>query len=79
MLAQAGRRKARAVREGRIKLVAGSYERLPDLHGPFDRIMAVNALQFSGQSVAVLANLLALMADAGFTDITTDELPLEPA
>jgi trans-aconitate methyltransferase len=112
MLAQARRRNARAVREGRIKLVEGSYDKLPDLHGPFDRIMAVNALQFSGQSVAVLANLRALlrpggmlavtfqsraadaddqasrrvaetvralMVDAGFTDITTDELQLEPA
>ncbi len=112
MLAQARRRNARAVRKGRMKLIEGSYDKLPDLAGPFDSIMAVNSLQFSGQSVKVLANLRALlrpggvlavtfqsraadaddqasrraaetvralMAEAGFTDITTDELPLEPA
>lgn len=47
MLRAASRRNARALREGRVELHCASFTQLPDFAEPFDRIFAVNALQFS--------------------------------
>src|SRR5919204_2676699 len=47
MLRQASRRNAEAIRAGRVTLICGSVDRLPPaLDGPFDAVLAVNALGF---------------------------------
>ncbi|HEX8854678.1 MAG TPA: methyltransferase domain-containing protein [Thermoleophilaceae bacterium] len=57
MLRQAARRNADGVRLGRVELRLGSVERLPAFEAPFDKILAVNALQFLDQPVEPLREL----------------------
>jgi SAM-dependent methyltransferase len=58
MVRQAARRNAAAIRAGRVTLVNASVERLPpELGGPFDVILAVNALGFWPDPVERLAEL----------------------
>jgi SAM-dependent methyltransferase len=45
MLRQAGKRNAERVRRGRVELRLGSVEKLPAFEAPFDRLLAVNAMQ----------------------------------
>jgi hypothetical protein len=47
--ATAPRRNAEAVRRGQVELRLGRAENLPALEPPFDKILAVNALQFWDQ------------------------------
>ena len=47
MLRQASRRNAAAIRAGRVTLIRGSADQIPPaLGGPFDAILAINALGF---------------------------------
>ncbi|MEJ2089935.1 MAG: class I SAM-dependent methyltransferase, partial [Gammaproteobacteria bacterium] len=54
MLKQARARNREAVEAGRLVLVEGSFTALPDLDGPFDKILAVNSLQFDAANTAAL-------------------------
>jgi ubiquinone/menaquinone biosynthesis C-methylase UbiE len=65
MLRQAARRNAEGVRRGQVELRLGSAERLPRFDAPFDKILAVNALQFWDQSVEPLRELRRLLSDGG--------------
>jgi SAM-dependent methyltransferase len=66
MLRQAARRNAAAIRAGRVTLVSASAERLPAaVDGPFDVILAVNALGFWPDPAERLADLGRRLADGG--------------
>jgi ubiquinone/menaquinone biosynthesis C-methylase UbiE len=65
MLRQAARRNAAAVRRGQVDLRLGRVENLPALETPFDKILAVNALQFWDQPVGPLRELRRLLRSGG--------------
>lgn len=65
MLRQAARRNAEGVRRGRVDLRLGTVEQLPAFEEPFDKILAVNALRFSGQTFELLAELRRVLAAGG--------------
>ena len=65
MLRQAARRNAEGIRRGRVDLRLGSVDRLPAFEAPFDKILAVNALEFGDQGVERLAGLQRLLKAGG--------------
>jgi ubiquinone/menaquinone biosynthesis C-methylase UbiE len=65
MLRQAARRNAEGVRRGRVELKLGRVERLPAFEAPFDKIVAVNALQFWDQPVELLRELRRVLRNGG--------------
>ena len=65
MLRQATRRNAEAVRRGQVELRLGSVERVPELEAPFDKILAVNALQFWDQPAEPLRALRRVLNSGG--------------
>jgi SAM-dependent methyltransferase len=65
MLRQAARRNAEGVRRGRVELKLGRVERLPAFEVPFDKILAVNAMQFWDQPVEPLGELRRVLRDCG--------------
>jgi SAM-dependent methyltransferase len=65
MVRQATRRNAAAVRRGQVELTLGSAENLPAFEPTFDKILAVNALQFTGQPVDRLRELRGLLTGGG--------------
>jgi SAM-dependent methyltransferase len=112
MVRAAARRNAAAIRSGRVTLIRASADQLPPaLDGPFDAILAVNALAFwpaPAERLAGLRRRLApggrvaiasqprcpgatadtsrdaarqigeLLTEAGFTQLSTQTLPLSP-
>src|ERR1700759_4195136 len=66
MVRQASKRNAAAIRAGRVTLFEASVDRLPPaLDGPFDVILAVNALGFWPDPAQRLAELRARLAPGG--------------
>ncbi|MGH8985711.1 MAG: class I SAM-dependent methyltransferase [Acidimicrobiia bacterium] len=65
MVRQASRRNAAAVRAGLVVLRLGSIDELPPFDRAFDAILAVNALQFSDDPVAVLRALRRVLRPGG--------------
>jgi ubiquinone/menaquinone biosynthesis C-methylase UbiE len=65
MLRQATRRNAEAVRRGQVDLRLGRAENLPALEAPFDKILAVNALQFWDEPVGPLRGLRQVLRSGG--------------
>jgi ubiquinone/menaquinone biosynthesis C-methylase UbiE len=65
MVRQATRRNAAAVREGRVDLRLASFEDLPAFDAPFDKILAVNSLQFAKDPVDGLRHLRVLLRPGG--------------
>jgi len=66
MLRQASRRNAAAVRAGRVTLIRASVDQIPSaLDGPFDAILAVNALGFWPAPAERLAQLRRRLAPGG--------------
>jgi SAM-dependent methyltransferase len=61
----AQQRNAKAIQAGRVDLRLGSAEKLPDLEGPFDKILAVNSLGFWRDPVARLDELRLLLRPGG--------------
>lgn len=70
MARAARRRNARAVAEGRVVLRVGSFDALPGLGEPFDKIFAVNALMFAGDPDRVLAALRERLRPGGRLALT---------
>jgi SAM-dependent methyltransferase len=70
MVRAARRRNARAVAEGRVVLHVGSFEALPALGEPFDKIFAVNALTFAGDPDRLLAALRERLRPGGLLALT---------
>ena len=57
MVRRASRRNRVAIRSGRVDLRLGSADRLPDLDGPLDVVLAVNSMGFWPDPVACLVGL----------------------
>ena len=70
-LDQARRRNRRSVTTGRVVLILGSYTALPELGAPFDRMMAVNSLMFSGETEEVLSALRRRLKPDGMLAVTS--------
>jgi ubiquinone/menaquinone biosynthesis C-methylase UbiE len=70
MLRKAERRNRREIREGRVRLIHGSFENLSQENGPFDKIFAVNSIAFWPQPVENLKGLSKLLAQGGTVAIT---------
>jgi SAM-dependent methyltransferase len=65
MLKQASKRNSDAERSGRVDLRLGSAESLPTFEEPFDKILAVNTIQFVADAVECLRSWLHLLRPAG--------------
>jgi ubiquinone/menaquinone biosynthesis C-methylase UbiE len=65
MLRQAARRNAEGVRRGQVELKLGRVEGLPAFEAPFDKILAVNAMQFWDQTAAPLGELRRVLRNGG--------------
>jgi ubiquinone/menaquinone biosynthesis C-methylase UbiE len=65
MVRQAARRNADGVRRGLVELRLGSAESLPAFATPFDKILAVNVLQFGDQPVERLVEMRSLLRSGG--------------
>jgi SAM-dependent methyltransferase len=65
MLREARDRNAAAIAAGRVELLLGSAERLPELGTRFDKVFAVNVYMFWEDPVAVLRGLRAALAPGG--------------
>src|SRR5262245_903934 len=70
MVRQATRRNAAAVRTGHVDLRLGSVDCLPAFAEPFDKVLAVNAIMFRGQSIARLKELRRVMRPGGRIAVT---------
>jgi ubiquinone/menaquinone biosynthesis C-methylase UbiE len=69
MVRQASRRNAQALGSGRVDLRLGSLEDLPAFDRLFDKILAVNVIQFVADPVACLAALRGLLPAGGLIAI----------
>jgi SAM-dependent methyltransferase len=65
MVRQAARRNAEGVRRGRVDVRLGSLERLPAFDLPFDKILAVNVVQFCDEPVELLRELRRVLRSGG--------------
>jgi SAM-dependent methyltransferase len=65
MVRQATKRNAEGVRRGQVELRPGSAENLPAFDKPFDKILAVNALQFWDHPVERVSALRRLLRTGG--------------
>jgi ubiquinone/menaquinone biosynthesis C-methylase UbiE len=70
MVRQAARRNARAVREGRVRLVSGSASELPALGETFDKVFTINSIHFWHDPVECLKGLKARMKPGGLIAVT---------
>jgi cyclopropane fatty-acyl-phospholipid synthase-like methyltransferase len=70
MLSRCRRRHRQAVQEHRLRLIQADFTDLPELPGPFDRIVAVNSLQFDGMSHETLNRIVNSLAPQGQFAVT---------
>jgi ubiquinone/menaquinone biosynthesis C-methylase UbiE len=70
MLAQASRRNAHAVREGRVQLRLSTVEELPVFDAPFHKIFSINSIGFWTDPVRRLASLRELLLPGGTLVLT---------
>lgn len=69
MIAQAGRRNARAVETKRLKLIAGTIDDIP-AEASYDRIFSINLIQFIPDKSAFLAACMKRLAPGGMLATT---------
>ena len=50
MIAQARKRNRNAIQAGRLKLLEGTLDALPDAWGPLDKVFSINVIQFVDQA-----------------------------
>lgn len=70
MLRQASQLNATAIEAGRVELLLGSAERLPDPPIRFDKVFAVNVYMFWSDPVTVLRGVREVMAPGGTIALT---------
>jgi cyclopropane fatty-acyl-phospholipid synthase-like methyltransferase len=70
MLSQCAKRNRKALEQKRLSLLEGEFTRLPELAGPFDKILAVNALQFDGMQAATISRIAHHLAADGTFAVT---------
>jgi cyclopropane fatty-acyl-phospholipid synthase-like methyltransferase len=64
MIAQARKRNARAVKDGRLSLVEGTIDAVPADLAPFDKLFSINVIQFVDRA-AFVARAKALLKSGG--------------
>lgn len=70
MLRQARSWNAKAIEAGRVELLLGSAERLPELRTRFDKVFAINVVLFWDDPVAVVRGLREVMKPGGTIALT---------
>jgi ubiquinone/menaquinone biosynthesis C-methylase UbiE len=70
MIAQAGKRLAGTIAEGKAQLVQGGLEQLAALPGPFDRIFSINVIQFVGDIGTAIDAMTRVLAEGGLLAVT---------
>jgi len=70
MVRQASRRNARALQEGRARLLVGSAASLPRFDAPFDKIFTINSIHFWHQPVHCLKQLRSALKPGGVIAVT---------
>ncbi len=65
MLGQAASRNAKAIREGRVRLMAAEFEWLPFRESTFDKILAVNVIYFWRDTRRVLDGIRRVLRPGG--------------
>ncbi len=70
MLRQAQRRNRRAIRAGLVELHAAALDDLPEFHGRFDKVLAVNVYMFWPDAAAALRKLIQVMKPGGTIALT---------
>jgi len=70
MLQQCRSRHMRALEAGRLTLIEGSFSELPELPGPFNKILAVNSLQFDSMSADTLRQIIRYLVPGGTIAVT---------
>lgn len=70
MIAQAGRRNARAIRKKRLRLILGTIDDLPPSEPPFDRIFSINVIQFIADKDAFIIACTKRLAPKGVLAVT---------
>jgi ubiquinone/menaquinone biosynthesis C-methylase UbiE len=70
MLQEARLRNAKAIGDGRVELLLGSADRVPDFGARFDKVFAVNVFMFWDNPIAVLRDLCRVMKPGGTISLT---------
>jgi ubiquinone/menaquinone biosynthesis C-methylase UbiE len=70
MVRQAGKRNARAIRDGKVVLRLGSASNLPTFQEPFDKIFTINSIHFWDKPVDCLQALQKLLRPGGLIAVT---------
>lgn len=70
MVRQAGKRNAKAIRDGRVVLRLGSVSNLPKFNEPFDKIFTINSIHFSTEPIYCLKELRKLLRPGGLIAVT---------
>jgi ubiquinone/menaquinone biosynthesis C-methylase UbiE len=78
MLAECGKRNRKAVSNNKLALIQGTFTALPELPAPFDKIIAVNSLQFDGMTDETLSRVTGLLKPGGTIAITFQPRGAEP-
>jgi SAM-dependent methyltransferase len=70
MVHQAGKRNAKAMRNGSVELRCGSASNLPKFDKPFDKIFTINSIHFWTEPVDCLRRLHELLKPGGLIAVT---------
>ena len=70
MVRQAGKRNARAIRDGKVVLRHGSVPNLPKFNEPFDKIFTINSIHFWNEPIDCLKELRKLLRPGGLIAVT---------
>jgi ubiquinone/menaquinone biosynthesis C-methylase UbiE len=70
MLRQAAKRNARALREGRLRLVHASADDLPAFDQPFDKVFSINSIHFWKDPAESIRRIRQLLAPGGVLALT---------
>ncbi len=65
MLRQARRRNAKAIADGRVELLLGSANRLPEFATRFDKVFATNVYMFWDDAAGILRGIRSVMKEGG--------------
>lgn len=68
----------KAIAEGRLTVVHGDFVRPPDLGLSFDKILAVNSLQFDAMETGSLMRIVAMLKPGGTIAVTFQPRGSEP-
>lgn len=70
MVRHAGKRNARAIRDGKVVLRLGSASNVPKFNEPFDKIFTINSIHFWSNPIDCLNELRKLLRPGGLIAVT---------